>query len=89
MDEDEKYEVNEYICANLCWQGDHKCYEKEEENELIGVDVGKIKEDFRNCVGEESFKCEGCDFMDCTIKNVQEHFLKTHRKFQYLLKIGR
>jgi hypothetical protein len=80
MDEDEKYEVNEYICANLCWQGDQKCYEKEEENELLGIDVGKIKEDYRNCVEEESFKCEICDYMGFAIINVKEHFLKTHRK---------
>jgi hypothetical protein len=47
--------VNEYICANLCWQGDHKCYKKKEGNELLGIDVGKIKEDYRNCVEEESW----------------------------------
>jgi hypothetical protein len=31
MDDGEKYKVNEYICSNVCWQGDHKCFEKERE----------------------------------------------------------
>ena len=26
INEDEKYELTEYICANPCWQGDHECY---------------------------------------------------------------
>ena len=80
MDEDEKYEVNEYICANMCWQGDHRCYDKYEDNELLGVDVEKIKDDFRNCVEEESFKCEICNFTSSTIKKVKEHFTNAHRK---------
>ena len=57
MEEWERYEVNDYMCYYICWQGDHKCFEKEEENELIGVDVKKIKEDYRNGVYEECFKC--------------------------------
>ena len=32
MDDGEKYEVNEFICFNICWQGYHKCFEKEYEN---------------------------------------------------------
>ena len=44
MDEDDKNEVNDQICGQLCLQGDHKCYEKESENELIGVNVKRIKE---------------------------------------------
>ena len=79
MDDGEKYEVNEYICFNICWQGDHKCYEKEEENNLLGIDVKKIKEDYRNCVEEETFTCEMCEFVSSEMKNVQEHFLHTHR----------
>ena len=79
MDEDDKYEVNEYICMKMCWQGDHKCFDKEEENELLGVDVEKIKEDYRNCVDEENFKCEMCEFTSSVMKDVTEHFLKTHR----------
>ena len=39
MDEWEKYEVNEYICINTCWRGDHRCYDK---------DVNRINEYFRN-----------------------------------------
>ena len=52
MDEEERFNVNEEICGKMCWQGDHKCFDKEHENELLGVDVEKIKDDFRNCVEE-------------------------------------
>ena len=79
MDDGEKYEVQDFICYNICWQGDHKCLEKEEENELLGIDVFRIKQDFRNCVEEESFKCEMCDYTGYEMKDVKEHFLKTHR----------
>ena len=47
----------------ICWQVDHKCFDKEEEKELLGIDVAKIKEDYRNCVDEESFKFEMCEFI--------------------------
>ena len=79
MDESEKYEVNELICFNTCWQGDHKCYDKDEDNELLGVDVKKIKEDFRNCVEEDTFKCEMCEFTSSTLKKVKGHFVNNHR----------
>ena len=52
MDEGDKYEIGEEICIRNCWQGYHKCYPKIKENELIGVDVKQIKEDFKNCVDE-------------------------------------
>ena len=74
LEEWEKYEVNDYMCDNICWQGDHKCFEKEEENDLIGVDVKKIKEDFRNCVYEERYKCEMCNYQSKTMKQVNTHF---------------
>ena len=32
MDDGEKYKVNEYICIKICWQGDHKRFDVEEEN---------------------------------------------------------
>ena len=75
----EKYEVNEYICINICWQGDHRCYDKDEDNELLGLDVKRINEDFRNCVEVETFKCEVCEFTSSTIKNVKGHFLNNHK----------
>ena len=76
MDDGEKYEVNECICMKICWQGDHKCFDKEEENELLGVDVANIKEDYRNCVDEENFKCEVWEFTSSAVKDVKAHFLK-------------
>ena len=79
MDECEKQDINDYICINICWQGDHKCYDKDGDNELLGVDVKKIKEDYHNCVEEENFKCEMCDFTSNTLKNVKNHFVNNHR----------
>ena len=79
MDDGERYEVNEFICYNICWQGYHKCFEKEEENDFLGIDVKKVKEDFRNCVDEETFKCEICKFVSCEMENVNKHFLQTHK----------
>ena len=79
LEEWEKYEVNDYMCDNICWQGDHKCFEKEEENDLIGVDVKKIKDDFRNCVYEERYKCEMCNYQSKTMKQVNTHFLDKHK----------
>ena len=80
----EKYEVNDYMCGFICWQGDHKCYEKEEENELLGIDVDKIKQDFRNGVCEETFKCEICDYQCKEIKKVRTHFLDTHKEDYFI-----
>ena len=72
--------MHEIICQRFCWQGDHKCYEKEEENEFLGVDVEKVKEDFRNCVDEEEFKCEMCEYISSERKDVTEHFKIITRK---------
>ena len=62
-----------------CKFAGRKCFDKEEENELLGVDVAKIKEDYRNCADEENFKCEVCEFTSSAMQDAKEHFLKTHR----------
>ena len=72
MDEGDKYEIGEEICIRNCWQGYHKCYPKIKENELIGVDVKQIKEDFKNCVDEEMYYCEICTFKNKEMTQVQE-----------------
>ena len=84
MEEWEKWEVNDYMCEFICWQGDHKCCEKQEENELLGVDVNKIKYDYKNCVDDNSFKCEMCDFLSLDIKEVNNHFLGNHKEDYYI-----
>ena len=78
-------EVNEIICSHLCWQGDHNCYELLEDNELLGVNVQKIKDDFFNCVEEEIFQCEYCDYKNSEMKVVRKHFFTKHKK-DYRLK---
>ena len=38
IDECEKQDTNEYICVNMAkWQCDHKCFDKNEDNELLGI----------------------------------------------------
>ena len=80
MEEWEKYEVNDYMCGYICWQGYHKCFEKQEENDFLGVDVEKVKEDFRNCVFEDTYKCEMCAFKSKAMEKVRTHFLDTHKE---------
>ena len=80
MDHDDKYEISEDIRGRNCWQGYHKCYEIEKENELIGVNVRRIKEDFRNCVDEEMYYCEICEFKNKEMTKVQDHFLAKHKE---------
>ena len=75
LEEYNKDEIKEEICCRFCWQGYHKCYEKLDENELIGIDVIRIKEDFKNCVEEEMFYCEACKFQNKDMTKVQDHFL--------------
>ena len=60
--QDDKFKVNEEICGRNCWPGYQKCFDIEHENELIGVGVEKKKQDFRNCLEEDKFYCESCDF---------------------------
>lgn len=79
MKEWEKYEINDYMCMQICFQVYHKCFDKEEENDLLGVDVAQIKDDYRNCVDKEKYKCEWCEFTSPEMKDVTQHYLKTHR----------
>ena len=56
-----------------------------EDNELMGVDVDKIRDDYENCVREEIYHCEKCDFKSEEMKKVKEHFMTIHMtnyKFQ-------
>ena len=39
-----------------------KCYELKEDNELFGIDVDKIKEDYEKCVEEGVYYCESCKY---------------------------
>ena len=42
---------------------------------LVRVDV----DIYRNCVEEENFKCEACNFASSSLKKVKEHFMIAHR----------
>ena len=72
------FEINCIFCHNICWQGDHKCFENDEDNDLLGLDVENIKADFGNCLYEKTFRCEMCEFTCTAIQNVKEHFLHKH-----------
>ena len=77
MDEYEQFDVKEEICANICWGGDHKCFDHEEDNELLGVDVEKIRDDYNNS-RKETFHCEKCKYVSKDMDNVRKHFLAQH-----------
>ena len=79
MDEEEQYDVNEEICGKICWQGYHKCFDKVEENDLMGINRKRMVEDFKNCVEEEIYYCEYCAFKDEEMKMVNKHFFDKHR----------
>ena len=80
MEEWEKYEVNDYMCNHICWGGDHKCFQIEEENDLLGIDVKKIKSDYRTGTYDDKFKCEMCNYKNTSMKTVRSHFLNNHRE---------
>ena len=40
----------------------------------------RIIEDFKNCVEEEMFYCEKCEYKNGIVKNVQDHFLNKHKE---------
>ena len=84
MNDDEQYEVKEMICGQVCWQGYHKCYELKEENELLGVDVDQIKEDYKNCVEKEVYYCESCKYKSGKMESVKDHFMVTHTEWKKL-----
>ena len=61
MDENEQFDVKEEICMNICWGGDHKCMDHEDDNKLLGVDVEKLRDDYNNS-RKEKYQCEKCKY---------------------------
>ena len=49
MDENKQLDVGEEICMNMCWDGSNKCMSHGDDNEFLGVDVVKIRDDYENC----------------------------------------
>ena len=79
MSENDQFDVYQEICMNICWGGFHKCVEHDEDNELLGVNVQRLNDDFQNR-REEEYQCEKCNFCSKDMEAVKEHFLKQHRK---------
>ena len=79
MDENDQFDVYQEICLNICWEGFHKCMEYDEDNELLGVSVEKINDDYKNR-REEKFHCEKCEFFSKNMDDVKEHFMTKHEK---------
>ena len=79
MNEHDQFDVYQEICLNICWSGFHKCMEYDEDNELLGVNVEKIRDDYNN-QREERFYCENCTFSSKEMEEVKTHFEKKHIK---------
>ena len=62
MNDDDPFEVKEEIGGHIWWGGYHKCFDHMDDNELLGVDVKKIRDDYENWVREEMYYCETCCF---------------------------
>ena len=45
----------------------------------MGVDVQKIRDDYENCVREERYYCETCDFKHEKMEEVKKHFMVNHK----------
>ena len=81
MNEEEHFDVKEEICVNICWGGDHKCFDHNEDNELLGVDVEKLRDDYDNG-RKEKFNCEKCEYFSTKMDEVKKHFM-THQENTY------
>ena len=60
MDDTDQLDVKQDICDNICWCGYHKCFNDDEDNELKGINVAKLREDYENSL-QEVFQCEVCN----------------------------
>ena len=79
MDENQQWDVGEEICMNICWGGSHKCMNHDDDNELLGVDVVKIRDDYENC-RRDKFHCEKCEYSSTKMEEVKNHFIINHEK---------
>ena len=64
----------------MCWGGFHKCFDHIDDTEIMGVDVKMIRSDYENCVREEFYYCESCDFKSGKMENIKTHFMVNHIK---------
>ena len=64
---------------NICWGGSHKCMNHDDDNELLGVDVVKIRDDYENC-RKDKFHCEKCEYFSTKMEEVKNHFIINHEK---------
>ena len=76
MEDHDQFEMKEEICANICWCGYHKCFDHDQDNELMGVHVKKLRAGNDD---EETYYCENCDFKSDLMENVKNHFMLNHR----------
>ena len=67
--------IEEEICVCLCLGGYHKYFDHMEDNELMGDDVQRIRDDYENCVREEIYYCKTCEFKSKRLEEVKKHFM--------------
>ena len=79
MDEYDQFDVYQEICMNICWSGDHKCMEHDEDNLLLGLNVEQLRDDYENG-RQERFMCEKCEYIGKELEDVKKHFMANHKK---------
>ena len=79
MDDTDQLDVKQDICDNICWCGYHKCFNDDEDNELKGINVAKLREDYENSL-QEVFQCEVCIYKSENMENTKNHFMSNHRE---------
>ena len=88
MSEYDQFDVGQEICLNICWSGFHKCMDYDEDNELLGVNVEKIRDDYNNR-REERFFCEQCNYFSKEMEDVKIHYMKKHKKLYSCWECGK
>ena len=79
MSEYDQFDVYQEICLNICWSGFHKCMDHDEDNELLGVNVAQIRDDYENR-RKEKFHCEKCQYVSKEMEDVKNHYMEKHTK---------
>ena len=65
----------------MCWCGDHKCYENDEQNSFMGLDCVYLRPVISDKSVKNNFKCKSCNFDSDEIADIKNHFMENHRKY--------
>ena len=79
MSKNDQFYVYQEICLNICWGGFHKCMDHDEDNELLGVNVAQMRDDYENR-RKEKFHFEKCQFVSKKMEDVKNHYMEKYNK---------